>query len=134
MGRDQDGKRSQPGRHPNSLANLEPTKFKPGDIGNPKGRNQYSYQENTLKTFARICDERIEGVINAAFDVAEEPFATASGDRRTVLERAMPVEKRIDLNIGSDSTGLLDRLDAYFTKRGEGSTAGEYSDPGSDGD
>lgn len=118
-----------PGRDPRSLANLKPAK--PGDIRNPKGVNQYSYKEDGERDFAELAKKRFRRMMERMFERAEED---STADAREILARIVPIEKRLDLNIGSDALGLLDRLDAYFAERGEGSVTGEYSDPGSDGD
>ena len=128
MGRDQEEGEPLSARE-RSNANLQI--IKPGQVKNPTGRNQYSYKEDGERDFAELAKKRFRKTLERMFDRADED---STADAREILARIVPVEKRIDLNIGSDSTGLLDRLDAYFTKRGEGSTAGEYSDPGSDGD
>ncbi len=92
------------GNHPNSRANL--IEYKKGNNANPLGHNQYTYKENTEKYFEAQCAKRIEKVLKAAFDRAEDGSAA---DAKLILERAMPAVSKheVQATIEPDSPQYL---------------------------
>jgi len=104
--------------------NLSPP-FKPGDVGNPKGINQYTYRREAEKAFDRMLSEfadgrtRAEAVIDKALELAEKgkPYALDQ-----ILKRILPVVEKHEHSLtASGDESLVDRLAAIArAKRANG--------------
>lgn len=81
--------------HPNSLANLNPP-VKPGEVLNPKGKNQYSYRDDSVSDFSEECKARGKDFITGIWDKALEGVPWAA---KFVWEEIMPTVKTVDLNV-----------------------------------
>ena len=120
-----------------------PTEFKPGQIGNPKGNNQYTYRREAEKAFDRLLTVRRRGddakpgraldrILTICIEQAEEgrPYALDQ-----VLKRILPVIERHALvdtgELGEDMLG--DRLAALVATRTTNGSGRPVEPPGKNG-
>jgi hypothetical protein len=77
--------------HPNT-SGLKP--FKPGDVGNPQGRNQYTYRRIAEDALEQWCRENGDALIKTICDEAKKNRAWAA---KLMLDRILPAVTKHDV-------------------------------------
>ena len=98
----------------------EEHRFKPGQSGNPEGRNQYTYRAEAEKHLDEWCREYGRELVHiiCAEAKAKKPWAA-----KLMLDRILPAVQKheVDLTESADLEALLARVDQVRpAKRGNG--------------
>lgn len=96
------------------------TRWKPGQSGNPSGKNQWSYRRKFEATFAEAVERDAEHLVSILLSHAKAGEMNAL---RMVLERLVPKIDRHELDAGSAPTKVVLEF-AKPEKGGEGGDAG----------
>ena len=104
--------------------------IKPGEVRNPKGKNQYTYRRDFERWFAEECKSRGRAGMTALFDQWEEGESRA---QQFVMERAMPAVQKHEVDIpGADPSALAARLTPLAPKRRTNGADRSDDPPGED--
>ena len=101
--------------HPNSLRNLEPTKWKPGVSGNPGGRKKdiaselaaSIFEQNKAKIYRAMARQLLKGETSAFVALADRGFGK------------VPQKVMQDVNLDVASSGRLEALLARAIAAGD---------------
>jgi hypothetical protein len=98
------------------------TPFKPGDVGNPKGINQYTYRAEAEKALDAMLAEKVRGKTRSELIISRLLLDAKAGKPyalKLVLERILPAVTQHEVAVtepaGADA--LLDRLAGIASKR-----------------
>jgi hypothetical protein len=94
----------EPGGRPENL-----TPFKPGQVGNPEGKNQYTYRADAERDLAAWCEKYGQELIERLLDDAKKGKGWAM---KLALDRILPAVQQHDVTtrVETSDEELVDRL------------------------
>lgn len=98
----------------------ERTRFKKGQVGNPEGRNQYTYRRKFEAAFATAVERDTDALVSILLAMAKSGQMDAL---RMVVERLVPKIDRHELDAGAAPTKIVLEF-AKPTKEGTDGDAG----------
>jgi len=103
------------------------TPFKPGDIGNPKGINGFTYRDEAEKALAMWCKKHGDEVIERLVKDATKGKGYAM---KLVLDRILPVVQKHEVNLPGTDEAALDAALARIAppSKANGSARGNGAD------
>jgi hypothetical protein len=97
----------------------EATRFKPGQVGNPEGRNQYTYRAEAEQHLEEWCKEYGRELVRVIADEARRGRPWAA---KLILDRVLPAVTKHEVDLG-ESTPLdafIQSVGSIPSRRGNG--------------